>query len=188
MVQLKQVAAGIPALSPSVARRIMQHFQRTGLTASEETLTLRERKVLGMIGRGLRNAEVAQALQLSENAIAGYIKGIYWKLGISSRAEASWHAARLGLGTSDMMQGHPFRLACQQRTGRRHLCMAVRFASCPCVVQPKLPWFWTKVLVPLLYTNACHYIHVLASLPDYSNAIDPCGWRPRWSRFGVMFI
>lgn len=102
VVQLKQVAAGIPALSPSVARRIMQHFQRTGPTASEETLTLREREVLGMIGRGLRNAEVAQALQLSENTIAGYIKEIYRKLGISSRAEASWHAARLGLGTPDL--------------------------------------------------------------------------------------
>ncbi len=101
VVQLKQVAAGIPALSPSVARRIMQHFQRTGPAAPEDNLTAREREVLGMIGRGLRNAEVAQALLLSENTIAGYIKDIYRKLGISSRAEASWHAARLGLGTPD---------------------------------------------------------------------------------------
>ncbi|MDD7971956.1 response regulator [Roseinatronobacter alkalisoli] len=99
--QLKQVAGGIPALSPSVARRIMQHFQRTGPAAPEVNLTLREREVLGMIGRGLRNAEVAQVLTLSENTIAGYIKDIYRKLGISSRAEASWHAARLGLGTSE---------------------------------------------------------------------------------------
>ena len=98
VAQLRQVTEGIPALSPSVARRIMQHFQRTGPTASEDSLTTREREVLGMIGRGLRNAEVAQSLQLSEYTIAGYIKGIYRKLGISSRAEASWHAARLGLG------------------------------------------------------------------------------------------
>jgi len=102
VAQLKQVAAGIPALSPSVARRIMQHFQRTGPVGSDDTLTTREREVLGMIGRGLRNAEVAQTLQLSENTIAGYIKDIYRKLGISSRAEASWHAARLGLGTPDL--------------------------------------------------------------------------------------
>lgn len=101
VVQLKQVAAGIPALSPSVARRIMQHFQRTGPVAPEDNLTAREREVLGMIGRGLRNAEVAQTLTLSENTVAGYIKDIYRKLGISSRAEASWHAARLGLGTPE---------------------------------------------------------------------------------------
>lgn len=56
---------------------------------------------LALIDLGLRNAEVAQALHLSVNAIAGYIKSIYRKLGISSRAEASWHAAKLGPGLHD---------------------------------------------------------------------------------------
>lgn len=96
--QLRQMALGIPALSPSVARRIMEHFRRTGPVAEEERLTGREREVLALIGRGLRNAEVAQTLGLAESTVAGYIKDIYRKLGISSRAEASWHAARLGLG------------------------------------------------------------------------------------------
>jgi len=95
--QLKQTAEGIPALSPSVARRIMEHFRRTGPAVAEDGLTAREREVLGLIGRGLRNGEAAEALKLSENTVAGYIKDIYRKLGISSRAEASWHAARLGL-------------------------------------------------------------------------------------------
>lgn len=95
--QLKQMAEGIPALSPSVARRIMEHFRRTGPAAPDDDLTTREREVLGLIGRGLRNGEVATTLDISENTVAGYIKGIYRKLGISSRAEASWHAARLGL-------------------------------------------------------------------------------------------
>lgn len=95
--QLKQVAEGIPALSPSVARRIMEHFKRTGPAAADDDLTGREREVLGLIGRGLRNGEVAEALRISENTVASYIKDIYRKLGISSRAEASWHAARLGL-------------------------------------------------------------------------------------------
>lgn len=96
--QLKQMAEGIPALSPSVARRIMEHFKRTGPAAPEDDLTGREREVLGLIGRGLRNGEVAETLGISENTVASYIKDIYRKLGISSRAEASWHAARLGLG------------------------------------------------------------------------------------------
>ncbi|MFV3073701.1 response regulator [Niveispirillum fermenti] len=96
--QLKQIAQGVPALSPSIARRIMEHFRLTGPSATQdENLTARERDVLGLIGRGLRNAEVARALELTENTVAGYIKSIYRKLGISSRAEASWHAARLGL-------------------------------------------------------------------------------------------
>ncbi len=100
-LQLKQIAAGVPALAPSVARRIMEHFRLTGPCAEpSETLTDREKEVLSLIGRGLRNAEVARTLRLSENTVAGYIKDIYRKLGISNRAEASWHALRLGLTVS----------------------------------------------------------------------------------------
>lgn len=96
--QLKQLADGIPALSPSVAARIIEHFRFTGPAAEpEEDLTAREAEVLGLIGRGLRNADVAGALGVSESTVASHIKAIYRKLGISSRAEASWHATRLGL-------------------------------------------------------------------------------------------
>lgn len=96
--QLSQLADGIPALSPAIARRIMEHFQFTGpAIAQEETLTARESEVLALIGRGMRNADVAEQIGRSENTVATHIKAIYRKLGISSRAEASWHAARLGL-------------------------------------------------------------------------------------------
>ncbi|MCW1935025.1 response regulator [Pararhodobacter zhoushanensis] len=102
--QLRQVAEGIPALSPSVARRIMEHFRRTGPAAPDDDLTAREREVLGLTGRGLRNGEVAAQLAIAETTVAGHIKSIYRKLGISSRAEASWHAVRLGL--SDDLTGN----------------------------------------------------------------------------------
>ncbi|WOI54201.1 response regulator transcription factor [Parvularcula sp. LCG005] len=96
--QLSQLAEGIPALSPSVAQRIMQHFRATGpSSAPDGNLTVREREILGLIGRGLRNAEVAAMLTVSEGTVASHIKSIYRKLGISSRAEASWHAMQLGL-------------------------------------------------------------------------------------------
>ncbi|GGE07826.1 two component transcriptional regulator, LuxR family [Gemmobacter megaterium] len=97
--QLLQLAIGVPALSPAVARRIMEHFRLTGPAAPPDTgLTQRETEVLGLIGRGMRNVEVAAELGLAETTVAGYIKAIYRKLGISSRAEASWHATRMGLG------------------------------------------------------------------------------------------
>lgn len=95
--QLKQTAQGIPALSPSIARRIMEHFRFTGPAAPEDDLTAREKEVLALIGRGMRNVEVAQALDLADSTVASYIKAIYRKLGISSRAEAAWHASRMGL-------------------------------------------------------------------------------------------
>lgn len=96
--QLQQIDEGLPALSPSIARRIMEHFRRTGPAAGETgKLTARELEVLTLIGRGMRNGEVAAELMLSENTVSSYIKVIYRKLGISNRAEASWHAAQLGL-------------------------------------------------------------------------------------------
>ena len=76
----------------------MEHFRRTGPAAGETgKLTARELEVLTLIGRGMRNGEVAAELMLSENTVSSYIKVIYRKLGISNRAEASWHAAQLGL-------------------------------------------------------------------------------------------
>jgi DNA-binding NarL/FixJ family response regulator len=97
--QLTQLSMGLPAISPSVARRIMEHFRLTGPVASQDgRLTERETEVLTLISKGLRNAEVASALNIAETTVAGYIKIVYRKLGISSRAEAAWHANRLGLG------------------------------------------------------------------------------------------
>lgn len=96
--QLQQAHAGLPALSPSVARRIMNHFRQTAPLEPISELTQREAEVLSLIARGLRNAEVATALGLSEHTVAGYIKQIYQKLGISSRAEAAWLATRMGIG------------------------------------------------------------------------------------------
>ncbi|MEH6726422.1 MAG: response regulator transcription factor [Hyphomicrobiales bacterium] len=102
VLQLTQLAEGVPALSPSIARRIMKHFRLTGPVSEEtSTLTAREREVLALISRGLRNLDVAETLGLSESTIASHLKSIYRKLGISSRAEASWHATRMGLAPGD---------------------------------------------------------------------------------------
>lgn len=94
---IRQTLDGLPALSPAIARRIMDHFRNTGPVSRDAQLTPRERDVLARIGQGLRNHEVAKALGIGESTVAGHIKSIYGKLGISSRAEAAWHAARLGL-------------------------------------------------------------------------------------------
>jgi DNA-binding NarL/FixJ family response regulator len=98
VAQLKQLQQGIPALSPSVARRIMEHFRNTAFAPeSDNDLTPREREVLSHVGRGLRNADVALALGLTVHTVAGYIKSIYAKLDISTRAEAALKATRMGL-------------------------------------------------------------------------------------------
>jgi DNA-binding NarL/FixJ family response regulator len=96
--QLTELSTGVPALSPTIARRIMEHFQRTGPAAvGDDDLSEREKQTLALISRGLRNIDVANQLGIAESTVASHIKSIYRKLGISSRAEAAWHATRLGL-------------------------------------------------------------------------------------------
>lgn len=96
--QLKQHVLGIPALSPSVARRIMQHFRQTAPEIKKaEDLTAREVEVLTLIGQGLRNKEAAKELGVSLPTIASHIKSIYAKLGVRNRTEAAILAQKLGL-------------------------------------------------------------------------------------------
>lgn len=100
---LHRIDKGEPPLSPSIARRILQHFSKARTTAAmppdaaDETLTPREMDVLRLLGRGLSVGEAARVLGLTPHTVAGYVKNIYRKLNISSRAEAAVEAVRRGL-------------------------------------------------------------------------------------------
>lgn len=57
-------------------------------------LSRRETEVLRELGLGSRIREIAAKLNLSEHTVSDYVKAIYSKLGISSRAEAVREALR----------------------------------------------------------------------------------------------
>lgn len=95
---LNGIAAGQPPLSPSIARRLLRHFQPLPQREPEmQPLTPRENDVLRLTAKGLTLVEVAEALGISRHTASGYLKDIYRKLSVSSRAEATLEAARLGL-------------------------------------------------------------------------------------------
>ena len=98
---LHRIDAGEPPLSPSIAQRMLTHFaRRTTVDAATDTeamLTPRELDILRLLGRGLRVAEAARVLGLTPHTVAGYVKTVYRKLNISSRAEAAVEAVRRGL-------------------------------------------------------------------------------------------
>jgi DNA-binding NarL/FixJ family response regulator len=95
---LRNIQHGTLPLSPAIARRVMDHFRATGPNVDDTAnLTPREAEVLSLVGRGLRVADVATALELAPSTISSHVKAIYRKLNISSRAEAAYQAARLGL-------------------------------------------------------------------------------------------
>jgi DNA-binding NarL/FixJ family response regulator len=70
--------------------------EKTNLITSN-ALSSREVEVLVLVAKGLSRKEIARLLDLSANTIARYIRDVYQKLDISSRAEAAVEACRLGL-------------------------------------------------------------------------------------------
>jgi DNA-binding NarL/FixJ family response regulator len=102
--QLRRMNQGEPPLSPSIARRVLAHFaaQSRGAAQSPRSvnhmpLTDRENEVLLRVAKGYTLPEIGSQLNLSRHTIADYVKQIYRKLNVNSRAEAALEAQRLGL-------------------------------------------------------------------------------------------
>lgn len=100
---LQRISQGEPPLSPSIARRVIQYFatHKDDYPSSNPvpgvTLTERESEVLLRVAKGFTLPEIGVQLNLSRHTIADYVKQIYRKLNVSSRAEAALEAQRLGL-------------------------------------------------------------------------------------------
>jgi DNA-binding NarL/FixJ family response regulator len=106
---LRGIVAGKPPLSPSIARKLLTQFRDAptptlNAAASDAPsapprprLTDRETEVLRLIAKGLTMSEVARDLGISAHTVSGYVKEIYRKLNITSRAEAAISARDLGL-------------------------------------------------------------------------------------------
>jgi DNA-binding NarL/FixJ family response regulator len=101
--QLQRISQGEPPLSPSIARRVMAHFSAKSRPQAQSSLlpnvnlTDRESEVLLRVAKGYTLPEIGVQLGLSRHTIADYVKQIYRKLNVSSRAEAALEAQRLGL-------------------------------------------------------------------------------------------
>ena len=101
--QFRRMSQGEPPLSPAIARRVMAHFasrsaqRERARDVPNVALTDRENDVLLRVAKGYTLPEIAQQLNLSRHTISDYVKQIYRKLNVSSRAEAALEAQRLGL-------------------------------------------------------------------------------------------
>jgi DNA-binding NarL/FixJ family response regulator len=98
---IRVVAAGDALLAPSVTRRLLDRFARTledeSPPASLDDLTEREREILGLVARGLSNAEIAERLVVSETTVKTHVSSVLRKLHLRDRVQAVIAAYDAGL-------------------------------------------------------------------------------------------
>jgi len=91
---IRTVDAGEALLHPAVAARLMEEVAVRGGTTGPDSLTPREREVVGLIARGLSNKRIALELGIAEKTVKTHVSSILGKLGLTDRTQVALHAVR----------------------------------------------------------------------------------------------
>jgi DNA-binding NarL/FixJ family response regulator len=99
---VRAAARGAAWLSPDAANAVLAPLRQPGGGTERESellamLSPREHEVLRLVARGLDNAEIARALQISPRTAKNHVSSILEKLGLSNRIQAATWAVRGGL-------------------------------------------------------------------------------------------
>jgi len=101
--EIRNIHAGGSPISPMVARKILARAAAASpvpvpaSSAPAVALSAREQQVLQLVSKGFTTEEVAQALAISRTTVLTFVRRIYVKLEVSTRAEAIHEAHRKGL-------------------------------------------------------------------------------------------
>ena len=97
---LKDVHSGGSPMSSQIARKVVQSFRRNDTESNgTDDLSPREGEVLELLARGFLYKEIAGMLDISVQTVNTYIRRIYEKLHVRSRAQAVAKYAHLPMGT-----------------------------------------------------------------------------------------
>ena len=98
---IRAVATGASLLAPAVTRRLIEAYldrpRRPAPAASIGGLTPREGEVLGLLGAGLSNGEIAGKLVVSETTVKTHVASVLMKLGLRDRVQAAIFAYEHGV-------------------------------------------------------------------------------------------
>ena len=92
LAALRDVRRGGSPMSSGIARKVVQCFQKPPPAAPEaelQKLSAREQEVLELVARGYLLKEICEALKLSQHTVDTYLRRIYEKLHVHSRAQAA---------------------------------------------------------------------------------------------------
>ncbi|GIE91433.1 response regulator [Actinoplanes regularis] len=101
---IRTTVTGGAVLAPSVTKRLMEDFSQRSAPPGAPSgrlaaLTNQEIKVLGLVARGLSNAEIAVHLTVAEQTVKTHVSRILMKLNLRDRTQAAVLAYETGLIT-----------------------------------------------------------------------------------------
>jgi DNA-binding NarL/FixJ family response regulator len=92
---VREVNAGRAWLHPQAQRQMLEWMRRP--PSQIDSLTARERSVLGLLAEGQSNKQIARNLGLTAGTVKGYVSQVLEKLGVADRTQAALLAHREGL-------------------------------------------------------------------------------------------
>lgn len=88
MAAIKDVHSGGSPMSSSIARIVVEAFQKPAKDEQFDQLTTREREVLDLLAKGMLYKEIADHLTVKHNTVHTLVRRIYEKLQVHTRREA----------------------------------------------------------------------------------------------------
>jgi len=95
---IRTVGSGRSLLDPAVTQRVLERLRKAKFDDKDPKLARlspQEERILGMIGEGLTNREIAGRIHLSDKTVKNYVSTILQKLEVARRAEAASYIARV---------------------------------------------------------------------------------------------
>ena len=105
--EIRSLASGGSPISPIIARQVLARFRQDAVASTAggaallldvpQALSAREKEVLDYITKGFTAHEIAKLMQLSHFTVRTFVRRIYSKLKVTSKAEAIYEARSQGL-------------------------------------------------------------------------------------------
>jgi len=102
--EIRSLHSGGSPISPLIARQILVRFRQDNASSDQPAsvkqraaLSAREQEVLEYITRGFTADEIAVLIAVSRHTVLTYVRRIYAKLEVNSKAEAIYEARNQGL-------------------------------------------------------------------------------------------
>jgi DNA-binding NarL/FixJ family response regulator len=104
LAEIRSLHSGGSPISPLIARQVLTRFRKQSavtdplpIDKSNAVLSTREQQVLEFITKGFTSEEIANLMSVSRHTVLTFVRRIYSKLEVNSKAEAIYEARKQGL-------------------------------------------------------------------------------------------